>query len=1158
MLSCLSISQAQYREDSKKTEPFPANPIGMQSYINNTTPNVAIVFDNSITMRYKMTNRALGSRLHSKYRPRRIDVVKDATLTVIDKYHDTVNFSFANITDYARDLHWEKLENPNNSLLNGGYIFAPAYGTRSTSNMESYSRDTYTRLPYDVDRRGNIKELQRTPGTAVDANASFINNLHKKYVGSSPIAEETLPETARKLTTSVRRKMGRSLLVPHQDVYNRVTYNSNDHQEALKRAIRTTGLRTSVLQYIYPNYIEYMASKIQYRCQDTFMLVITDGNTLTNSRNRKAAQKYFAVNKTPNIRQQIGLRPKPSTERDGDNAFYNGPDFSEQNVRSYAIGIGTNPSKFRRFEQYGGGKTGVAADAEDVLDIMEEFLQDMHPSNTFSMTSPTGSFLYTDNTTSTLVANIKSETRGWIGQLRFTKEFTEDNDDDNDHEAEFAKYLPNYAVIAASTDEGLLNLSNEADRKKLDHKDLNLSDTIEVENYLKWLIGYTKHELVTVVDDNDKPIETFDVYRGDTQDIFKGLRSRNTDGLDEDRYLGDVLSSSLEMVGDINNIIKAPEYLTVGSNDGMFKIYKANPEYGKYLETIQLPIYDENDDSDDPKVIGQEEVKIYDTNPYTYSFAYLPGTAKKDNDFNVLQSLIFRAVPGYGSSATPLHQFAVNGSTAFRTTTNGHTFVVGTLGQGGKGAFALNISGTDEITGKAVGLDTPKENWAKNVPLWDTSTKHFGYAEKGSKGVGYVLGQPVIGRVALKRTNSIPNLEQDVKYAAVIPSGSYGDKGAEKGPTIYIYDALGADVSGAKSENNSERTPGKLIKKITYEFTRKQNEKFKFVNNLSEATMIDLDQDGVMDIGYVGDLNGNLYRIDLRGNTPEEWTLDLIFEGNPNRPIVQAPSISRFFQRSMVIFGTGSLAHKEFSDDEYEQILYGIMENKNFTAYKDEPLQEDNAGILEQSIDRQGNQATISDKRPSLNGFLGWKLPIGYNASGSEALAQKPIIYNGTIFIQTFTYRDNQSLEWQDPSGNLKQLMCFRSLDAADTWLYQVNALTGGALDSNSSYLKQLGLTSSGRKTHGLMDRPVKLVEANKSPSMTTDGEMISGNDRDIELNPTRSSNDDFDIEDSKYITGEGCKALLTNGMEIVCPTSVINPYRAKLRPGRLSIQYIK
>lgn len=1185
MLSCLGISQAQNREPITTTEPFSSTPVGMQTYIDDTTPNVAILLDNSRTMRFKIKSRHLDDYAKRKNRPRRIDIVKDAMLNIVEKYHGTLNFTYANLTDYGRDLHWESRDGKINlNLPNAGYIFSPYFKVGTSKTMEPYllglsiynSKPTY---------RTN---LIRTSGTGYNVNAAFYNHADKTYSGGyNPIHEIQMPDSARKITLSRKKRMGYSLLVPYQNVYSN-TYSDTRkeyHLKALQRAIKTTSLRISSLKNIYPNYVEYMANNIQYRCQNTYMLIITDGNTLTSLSNRRAARKYFSANKIPNVKRKTGLRPKPSDKKDNDGFYYNGPDFNEQDIRSFAIGIGTNPRTFKKFEQYGGGKAVVAANAEDIVAVMEEFMEEMHPSNIFSMTSPTGSFLYTDDTTSMLVANINTHTRGWIGELRFTQDFREEGDDnlkydydnpeedsdengeDNDHGHETAKYLPNYAVITASTNKGLLDLTDEIDRKKLNHKDLNLDDSLEVENYLKWVIGHTDEEEVTIEDEDTNQEEIYTVYTGDNQDIFEGLRKRAFDGLDERRYLGDVLSSSLEMVGELNSTIKAPEYLTVGSNDGMFKIYKANPKYGQFLETIKIPIYkgeededidDDKDDNDELIIVDYEYVDVYDTNPYTYSFAYIPGTAKKNNGFNVLQSLAYRAIFGYGSVPSAIHQYTVNGEIAFRTTPNGQTFLVGTLGQGGKGAFALNLSGTDEIdVDKTIGLNGPKEEWAQSVPLWDTSSKYFGHAANDSEDLGYILGKPVIGRVALERHRGIPNLQRKVKYAAVIPAGVYGSKeGQAEGPTVYIYDALGVDV--ALPDQKADRTPGKLIQKITYKLSEEQKNKYdpKFYNSLSSVTMVDLDQDGVMDIGYAGDMNGNLYRIDLRGDKPKKWTLELIFEGDPSQPIVQAPSISRFFQRPMVIFGTGSLAHTEFTDQQFGQILYGIMENKNFTAYKDNPIKSNDKRLVTQSIDKQGNQATISNKRPSLNGFVGWKLPIGQNmTAGSETIAQKPIILNGTIFLQTFTYRDNQDLTWRDPNTNeIKKLMCFKSLDTADTWLYQINALTGGALTQYSSYLEQLGPSSSGKKTQGLMDRPVKLVEANKSPTMTTDGELVSGNDRDIELNAKLSSNDDFDIEDDEYITGEGCKATLTNGMKIICPTSVINPYKARLRPGRLSI----
>lgn len=1133
-------------------EPYPANPVGMQTYINKTIPNIAFVFDNSITMEIAMKDRTLPANR----RPRRIDVVKDALLQIVDQYHDNFNFSYANITDYARDLHW-KID-PSQPT---GYDFSPYHGT---SEIEAYSRNTYNWAPTRTVL--NRVRKQRTPGTgyamrsassrtidlikAPDVESSFYNNRNRTFVGGVHMYEEALPSPSstrdgwgRVLSLSLKRKIGLSLLVPLQNRYS-PNYDSANHKQALDLAIRTTGLRTSYLQDIYPNYVEYMANKIQYRCQDTYMIVITDGNTLTNSYNRQAAQKYFSVNKTPDTRRKIGLRPKPSTERDGDGYFYNQSDFSEQNIRSYAIGIGTNPSKFRRFENYGGGKAATATYPEDVKEIFEEFMRDMQLSNIFSMTSPAGSFLYTSDSTSMLVANINTETRGWVAQLRFTKSFNASNSDED--ATEMAKYIPNYAVYAASTPKGLINFSDTATAsRQLTHRELNLNNNISINSYLKWLTAYT----TSSKEIDHETQETYDVFQGDTLPELASFRVRSADALSENRYLGDVLSNSLEMIGPVDRLISAPRYLTVGSNDGTLKIYKSNPDYNKYIETIKMPIYD---DEDDDKIIGTDVIDVYDTDPYIFSFAYIPGTAQKNNGMTVLQSLALRAAPGYSTIPAIPHQYNVNGEIAFRTTDKGHTFLVSTLGQGGKGAFALNISGTDHITGQPIGLDTNKNQWATSVPLWDTSNDQFGHAYQGSENLGYIAGKAVIGRIALNRNAAkLPNLTSNVRYATVLASGAYGNQKNVSGPTIYIYDALGIDVGTQAVNLNTNRQPGRLIQKITYKFTEAQKAKFPYINSLSEPTMLDLDGDGVMDVGYVGDLNGNLYRIDLRGPRPSDWSLELVFEGDSSRPILTAPSVSRFFQRTMIIFGTDSLTRGEFTNvNKTQQFLYGIMENKSFTAFKGQPLHYSDSRLLDQKIIRNGNSATISNKTVPWTGFIGWKLPLGNGRDAGEALVQKPIIVNGTIFLQTYIYRENQN-----PSNS--SLMCFRSLDASDTWLYQINALTGGALDENSTYIQQLGRNFSGRRTAGIIDKPVKLIMFNESASVSKDGEMLSGNAIDQALNPKLSSNENFDLADDHYITKENCEAILSNGMSLVCPTEVNNPYSEPLTPGRISIMKI-
>ena len=49
---------------------------------------------------------------------------------------------------------------------------------------------------------------------------------------------------------------------------------------------------------------------------------------------------------------------------------------------------------------------------------------------------------------------------------------------------------------------------------------------------------------------------------------------------------------------------------------------------------------------------------------------------------------------------------------------------------------------------------------------------------------------------------------------------------------------------------------------------------------LSTPTLVDTDFDGIVDIAYAGDRYGNMFRFDLRGKTPSEWSAQMIFQGS--------------------------------------------------------------------------------------------------------------------------------------------------------------------------------------------------------------------------------------------------------------------------------------
>ena len=72
----------------------------------------------------------------------------------------------------------------------------------------------------------------------------------------------------------------------------------------------------------------------------------------------------------------------------------------------------------------------------------------------------------------------------------------------------------------------------------------------------------------------------------------------------------------------------------------------------------------------------------------------------------------------------------------------------------------------------------------------------------------------------------------------------------------------------------------------------------EFLRRMAKAaslppTLVDTDFDGIVDIAYAGDRYGNMFRFDLSGETPSEWSAQMIFQGSGNQPITSAPAVSR-------------------------------------------------------------------------------------------------------------------------------------------------------------------------------------------------------------------------------------------------------------------------
>lgn len=210
------------------------------------------------------------------------------------------------------------------------------------------------------------------------------------------------------------------------------------------------------------------------------------------------------------------------------------------------------------------------------------------------------------------------------------------------------------------------------------------------------------------------------------------------------------------------------------------------------------------------------------------------------------------------------------------------SYAVATLGRGGKGLFALDI--------------TDPANFGTTDVVWE-------YVSTTDKDLGYMLGKPVIARM------------NDDSTVAIVGNGYNSTNGNS---VLYIFDLK----------------TGALLSKIS---TNVGGD-----NGLAAPGVYDADADGYVDYIYAGDLKGNVWKFDVTGNNKNKWKLDNggapIFvakdaAGNL-QPITSQITMARNFLRNdpnlgklFLFFGTGAYFRADDPASKAVQSWYGIIDD---------------------------------------------------------------------------------------------------------------------------------------------------------------------------------------------------------------------------------------
>lgn len=329
----------------------------------------------------------------------------------------------------------------------------------------------------------------------------------------------------------------------------------------------------------------------------------------------------------------------------------------------------------------------------------------------------------------------------------------------------------------------------------------------------------------------------------------------------------------------------------VGANDGMLHAFDAS----------------QNSDGSNTATSGKE------------LWAYVPRSAYT-NLGNLTLKSNFTFQPTV--DATPVIRdvfFSTSTSSPASTTIGWHTILVGGLGQGGRGVYALDVTDPDPADTNGMNATNvgSKVLWEFNagMPVVGSSGNGAGGTNPGGKpaDLGYTYGQPNIGRLA------------NGKWVVLVPGGYFPDCSQPDQPSNCAANTT--PPSGFSSLFVLDAQTGALINELKTPTTISGVTSY----GLSSPVLGDYNNDQVDDVAFAGDLAGNLWRFDLTNPDPSQWKVTLAYKPTTQgaQPITVMPRLfpDPVTNRFIVVFGTGKyLGAADNTPSGLTQAMYGIRD----------------------------------------------------------------------------------------------------------------------------------------------------------------------------------------------------------------------------------------
>lgn len=343
------------------------------------------------------------------------------------------------------------------------------------------------------------------------------------------------------------------------------------------------------------------------------------------------------------------------------------------------------------------------------------------------------------------------------------------------------------------------------------------------------------------------------------------------------------------------------------------------------------------------------------------------------------------------------------------------TVLASGLNAGGQAIFALDVTDPDIFD----------EANADDIVLWE-------FSDLDDPDLGYTFGKPQIAKMA------------NGQWAAVFGNG-YNNTTADGNASttgrgyIYVVDIETGDViKKFDTKKGSVATP----------------------NGVSTPLLVDVNSDYVVDYIYAGDLQGNIWKLDVTSASTATWDFDYYSAGNPKpiftteagQPITSQPQAALHPDNLggfMIYFGTGKYLEVDDNESYFQdgQAFYGIWDKNNVTHTtfdSDDLLHQYISNQYAESFDTDddGTDDTDFTLRDLTQNTIDWSTHMGWklnlkpqkveNVANTDNFGERQvsnaIVRNGRIIFTTLV-----------PS----QVECEFG---GSSYLMQVDFRTGGAL----------------------------------------------------------------------------------------------------------------